>query len=252
MSARHPQRIHRPQLPHLTTHMIPMPNNNRFARTALLGALLFVGAAAFAQSTGRLYDPLPPDDSAYVRAVLVPPAADGPLMLDGKSRVAKLSARTPGEYLVVSSGPRQLQVKPGGKAWPTARLDAAERGAYTVIFPSASAKPYVFTDKTSTNRLKAMLAVYHVAPGIGAVDVTTADGKTKVFAQLKPGAPAILEVNPIEVSLQVTAAGSDKPLATVALAMERGGAYSIFLFPAAGGKLAAVAQRNQRERYTGD
>ena len=229
-----------------------MPISRPLVRAALAGALLVIGTAALAQSTGRLYDPLPPDDSAYVRAVVVPPAADGALMLDGKPRVAKLSSRTPGDYLVVPSGTHALQVKPGGKAWPSAKVEAAERGAYTVVFSSASAKPYLFTDKTGTNRLKAMLAVYHVAPGIGAVDVTTADAKTKVFTQLKPGAPAILEVNPIEVTLAVVAAGSSKPLATVSLQMERGAAYSVFIFPAAGGKVTAVAHRNQRERYTGD
>lgn len=228
---------------HIRTHIV---------RAALVGALFIIGTAAFAQSTGRLYDPLPPDDSAYMRAVLVPPAADGAIVLDGKTRVAKLSARTPGEYLVVATGTHQLQVKPGGKSWPSAKVDAAERGAYTVVFPSASAKPYIFTDKTGTNRLKAMLAVYHVAADAGAVDILTADGKTKVFSQIKPGAPAILEVNPIHVTLIVVSAGTSKPLATISLDMERGAAYSVFVLPAAGKKITAVAHRNQRERYTGN
>ena len=214
--------------------------------------LLAAGAAAWAQSTGRLYDPLPPDDSAYLRAVVVPPAADGAVMLDGKSRIAKLSARMPGDYIVVPAGKHKMQAKPGGKAWLPVQIDAAARGAYTVVFPSAAGKPYVFTDKTSTNRLKAMLAVYHVAPDAGAVDVVTADGANNVFAGLKTGSPAILEVNPINVKLNIVAAGTTKVLATVSLQMERGAAYSVFVFPASGKKVAAVAFRNQRERYTGN
>jgi Alginate O-acetyl transferase AlgF. len=231
----------------MTTNKHPLP-----ARIGWLAvALAAIPLAASAQSTGRLYDPMPPEDSAYVRVVQAGSGAPVVVSVDGKVKVKQLAARTASEYWVLPAGKHVIQLQSGGKAGPRMTLDAAEQGAYTIAFPSAAAnaRAYAFQDRTGTNKLKAMMAVYHLAPGAGTLDVTTADGKTKVFSGLKAGAPAIIEVNPIQVKLVASRGGV--PLANAALNMRQGNAYSIFLFPSGAQGVSAVTLQNQRERYTG-
>ena len=217
----------------------------------LLAGMATTGVAG-AQSTGRLYDPMPPDDSAYLRIVQAGSGKPVDVLVDGKLRVRQMAARSPSAYLVVPAGKHVIQLQSGSTRGPKIDLTANGKAAYTVAFPStaASAAGTVFLDRTSTNRLKAMLAVYHLAPAAGTVNVTTADGKTKVFGDLKPGAPAILEVNPIKVNLAVTSSANAK--ASSSLAMTQGGAYSIFLFPSSGKGISPLTIENKRERYTGD
>ena len=228
-----------------------MKQIRRSSQAIGLMALACMAMAASAQSTGRLYDPMPPDDSAYVRVVQATQGQAARVLVDGRERVRQLPARQAGEYLVVPAGKRRVQLQSGNAARGPVMLDAASRGAYTITF-NASGAPYVFTDRTGTNRLKAMLAVYHMAPGAGAIDITTADGKTKVFSNLRAGQPAILEVNPIQVNLVAVRSGTTTPIANASLRMTQGGAYSIFLFPAGAQGVSAMAVENKRERYTGN
>ena len=142
----------------------------------LLAGMATTGVAG-AQSTGRLYDPMPPDDSAYLRIVQAGSGKPVDVLVDGKLRVRQLAARSPSAYLVVPAGKHVIQLQSGSTRGPKIDLTANGKAAYTVAFPStaASAAGTVFLDRTSTNRLKAMLAVYHLAPAAGTV----------------PGAPAV-------------------------------------------------------------
>ena len=231
----------------MTNH--PHPSFVRLVWLAV--GLTAMPLAASAQSTGRLYDPMPPEDSAYVRVVQAGPGSPVAVSVDGKVKVKQLAARTPSEYWVLPAGKHVIQLQSAGKAGPRVTLDAAEQGAYTIAFPSAAAnaRAYTFQDRTGTNKLKAMMAVYHLAPGAGTIDVTTADGKTKVFTGLKAGTPAILEVNPIQVKL--VASRGATPLANAALNMRQGNAYSVFLFPSGAQGISAATVQNERERYIG-
>lgn len=215
--------------------------------------LAIIPMLAVAQSTGRLYDPMPPDDSAYVRVVQAKAGAPVTVLVDGKVKLKQLAALTASDYWVLPAGKHTIQLQSGGKPGATISLDAARRGAYTIAFPSPASgtRAYTFQDKTGTNKLKAMLAVYHLAPGAGAIDIATADGKTKVFSGLKAGAPAIIEVNPIQVKLMAARSGGKAPLANASLSMVQGNAYSVFLFPSGAQGIKATTAQNQRERYTG-
>ena len=227
---------------------------NRFASCLIASAIAIALAPALvqAQSTGRLYDPMPPDNSAYLRIVQAGTSKPVEVLLDGKVRLRQLASRAPSAYFVVPAGQHVVQLQSGGVKGPKLTLDASSRGAYTLAFPStkANAEGTVFVDRTSTNRLKSMLAVYHLAPAVGTIDVTTADGKTTVFDDIKPGAPAILEVNPINVKLAI--ASQAKSSGASSLKMNSGSAYSIFLFPSSGKAISTLTIENKRERYTGD
>lgn len=228
-----------------------------FDRRALwraVGAFVLAGLClrAAANPDGLLYDPEPPADSAYVRVLMV--TGQGPLdvLVDGKARVRKLAAGTPSDYMVLGAGKHVIVLQPQAKgaAALTTTLDVIRGRAFTLAFGGAAA-PVVFEDKANANKLKALLSVYHLGAGGDKLDILTADGKTRVFADLAPGASAAIPVNPIEIGLIAAKAGTTAPLAEVRLAMSRGGTYSVLLLPAPKGKLAARALQNNIERYTG-
>ncbi len=220
----------------------------------VIGLFMLAGLClrATANPDGLLYDPEPPADSAYVRVLMV--SGQGPLdvLVDGKARVRKLAAGTPSDYMVLSAGKHMIVLQPQAKGAPalTTTLDVIRGRAFTLAFGTAAA-PLVVEDKANANKLKALLSVYHLGTGSDKLDILTADGKTRVFADLAPGASAAIPVNPIEIGLIAAKAGTTAPLAEVRLAMSRGGTYSVLLLPAAKGKLAARAMQNNIERYTG-
>jgi hypothetical protein len=222
----------------------------------VLGALLaLLAGLAGAQSAGRLYDPEPPADSVYLRLIVAARGGPFDIQVDGKTRIRKLAGGELSEYLVLAAGKHALAVQPagGGKPQASASIDAAAGRALTVAFPAAraDAKPVVFEDKGNSNKLKALLAVYHLSPAAGALDVLTADGNTKVFSGLAYGKSSSLQVNPIAVDLIAATSGDKAALGRGSLAMTQGGTYSVLLLPDEGGKLRIQAVQNATERYLG-
>lgn len=208
--------------------------------------------SAMAQGSGRLYDPEPPADSAYLRTVV---AAKGPavdVVVDGKVRVRSLPGQEVSEYLVLAEGKHTLALHVQGKAQSVISkpLDIAKGKSSTLVFASlkADAQTAFFEDKGNSNKLKATLAAYHLGPQLGVLDITTADGANKVFGGLTPGGSAALQVNPIAVEL---AAKAGKGGAKVKLEMAQGGTYSIMVFDDGNGRPILKTFQSRVERYTG-
>lgn len=219
------------------------------------------GMTASAQSTGLLYDPEPPADSAYVRVIhLASDALD--VQVDGKVRVGKLGSGEASDYMVLPAGKHAIALhKPGqGAALYSMPLNVVAGRAMTIAIPAVQvdAKPVMFEDKTNSNKLKAILSVYHLdmagagkaGAKTGALDILTADGSTKVFSALAPGTSAGLAVNPLTIELIAANSGDKQALARTQVAMAQGGSYSILLLPA-GGKLAMRTSSNKIERFSG-
>ena len=226
----------------------------RMVRTTFALLLTVSALVAAAQPAGQLYDPEPPVNSAYVRVILVGNEAPVDVVVDGRPRAFKLKSGEPGDYMVLPVGKHSIALHPTSKpkAQVTTTLDVVSGRAMTVAFASlrADSVPILFEDKANTNKLKSLLAVYHLDTKAGLLDLLTADGNTKVFSGVAPGAPASIQVNPISVELMATKAGDKAPLARATLAMTQGGTYSVFLLPGDGGKLTARATQNKTERYT--
>lgn len=230
--------------------------SSRVSLDLALGVLLLcLSHVTAAQSTGLLYDPEPPADSAYVRVLLASRGEAVNIEVDGKSRISKLGAGEASDYMVLTAGKHVIAVSSVGKptAHVSATIDVVRGRAITVAFPAlkADAAPVIFEDKANSNKLKALLAVYHLDPKSGALDVLTADGSVKVFSGVAYGASASLQVNPISIDLIATTAGDKVPKGRVSLAMAQGGTYSVILLSAEGGKLVVRALQNKIERYTG-
>lgn len=219
-------------------------------RRAAMALISFATLSAQAQPTGLLYDPEPPVDSGYVRVMLATDMAKVSVVVDGKPRVPSLSTQQTSDYMVMVAGKHQIELMAAGKTLATTALDVARGTAVTVAFTSATA-PVVFIDKTSTNKLKAMLNVYQLASKTDPLDVLTGDGATKVFSGLPYGKSDALQVNPISVELMAALSGGKTPLTRASLTMTQGGAYSVFLLSTKKDKVTAVVVQNKIERYTG-
>ena len=212
-------------------------------------------AAANAQPTGLLYDPEPPADSAYVRVINAAPKGTVDVLVDGRSRIQKLGTGEASEYMVMTAGKHTIALHASGKqeAQLTTTLDVARGRATTVAFTAlrGDSSPVVFEDKANTNKLKALLAVYHLANKEEPLDVLTLDGKTKVFSNVAYGTSASIQVNPISIELITVKVGEKTPQARTTLAMSQGGTYSVLLLLSDGGKMVAHSVQNKIERYTG-
>lgn len=225
-----------------------------FARAAFMALLLCLSLLAQAQPAGMLYDPEPPVDAGYVRLIFT--GHDGPvdMAVDGRTRVRRLASNEFSDYLVLGAGKRTLSVHPAGKTAsrvPTVIEVVAGRAvtlAVTALDPDK--KPIVFEDQFNANKLKAQLAIYHLDRQAGALDIMTADGKSRVSSGLTFGLATYRQVNPISVELVAAQAGEKTPQARAALAMVQGGAYSILITSGAAGKMVLQTLQNKTERYT--
>lgn len=222
----------------------------------IFGALLAcAGLTAQAQATGLLYDPEPPADSAYVRVLIASGDGAVDVWVDGKARIQKLVPGEASEFMVLVAGKHSIAVHPAGKGVATlsTALDVVRGRAMTVAFTAlkADVAPVVFEDKTNANRLKALLAVYHLDPKAGALDVLTMDGSTKVFSDLTYGSSKSVPVNPISIELMVSKSGDKVRQTSASLRMTQGRTYSLLLLPGVGGKSTVRAVENKIERYTG-
>jgi alginate O-acetyltransferase complex protein AlgF len=218
--------------------------------------LLFLVAAFSMQintvhAEGLLYDPEPPADSAYVRVVRATGSGTVALSVDGEVRVAKLESASASDYMVIGAGHHVLAATGVGRkeAEFSTAVNVIAGRAMTIAYTDAGKAPLIFEDKANANKLKAILAVYHLADKSGVVDIRSADGKVSVFSQLATNTSRSLMVNPIKITLTATSAG--QPLASMAVDMKPGGTYSVLLLPAAHGAITARIIQNKVERYTG-
>lgn len=239
----------------LTERLVSLKTEGASVNWKLLKALLLmlVSQCVMAQGGGgRLYDPEPPADSAYLRVVVAGAGVAADVVVDGRVRVKGLPAQEASEYLVLQEGNHVVALHAQGKAQVLASksLDIAKGKSSTLVF--ASLKPDTVTtlleDKGNTNKLKATLAAYHLAPKLGVVDIVTADGANKVFSGLAVGSVSALQVNPISIELQAMVG---KSAAKVKLEMAQGGTYSAMLFEDAAGKPRLKVFPSRVERYTG-
>lgn len=229
--------------------------SRRFFNLGFAALLLCLGLVARAQPTGLLYDPEPPVDSAYVRVILASRGGAVDVIVDGRPRIRKLGSGEASEYMVLTAGKHLVAIHPAGKPAPylSTTLDVIHGRAMTVAFTAlrADAAPVLFEDKANSNKLKALLAVYHLDAKAGSLDVLTADGNTKVFSSVAYGTSTSIQVNPISIELIAAKAGDKVAQARTSLAMTQGGTYSVLLLPGGGEKLMARAVQNKIERYTG-
>lgn len=196
----------------------------------------------------RLYDPMPPANSAYVR-VLAATGSDYSVWAEQKERASKVPSGTPSPYMVMPPGSQQVEVRSGGQSITVALNIQASR-SFTVLVPEMKAdKAVVVSDKSNSNRLKATLMAYNLSTA--PADLSTADGQTSIFKNLAPTAGNGLVVNP--VTLDYKATGSDGAvLGNGRIDLTPGSAYTVVLMGAQNGGPKAASHTNSVERYQGN
>lgn len=227
-----------------------------FPRWLFAFALMCLTLTSMAQPAGLLYDPEPPADSAYVRVIHVSRESAVDVLVDGRVRVRKLASGDASDYLVLKAGQHTVALRPAGKTVPTmtTNIEVVRGRAITVAFTTlkSDVAPVLFEDKANSNKLKALLAVYHLEPKIGSIDVTTANGATKVFTGLIYGAYASIQVNPISIDLIAVKSDGKVAQTKASLAMSQGGSYSIFILPGLENKTISKIVQNRIEKLSGN
>lgn len=225
-------------------------NHGTFFKSVLWAAMLAAAPQLQAQTTGQLYDPMPPADSAYVRVINVPADFSLNVLVDGKERVKKLAGGTATDYMVIPAGSHRISLKEvsGGASVLDEALEVTAGRSMTLAFEGRQQPLRVFSDKANTNKAKAVLCAYHLAPRAPALDVRTDDDKLTVFPALAAGSSKCLNVNPIKVSLKAVGQGTASAMA--ALEMDYGGTYALWILPDKKSGIRVSAQVNKVERYT--
>lgn len=226
--------------------LIDLTRRQLLGLSALAGGMWFA-AHAHAQQP-RLYDPMPPANSAYVRVIALSGGEYG-VWAEQKERVSKIASGTPSPYMVLPPGNQQIEVRSGGQTIAIAVTTQASR-SFTVLLPEMKAdKAVVVSDRNNSNRLKATIMAYNL--GSQPADVSTADGQTSIFKGLAPGAGNGLVVNPVTLDFKAT--GSDGASAgTGRIDMTPGAAYTVVLTGATAGGPKAAVFTNSVERYQGN
>jgi alginate O-acetyltransferase complex protein AlgF len=192
---------------------------------ALLALALCLGGPALAagNADSGLYDPVPPEGSAFVRFVNVHPASG--------SREVKLDGRTV-EYLDFQEISSYF-VTPGKKT-PTSvgaargELDFAPGKFYTVALRD-NGRLQIYEDPASGNLAKSQIIFYNFSPQKD-LSLKTSDGKVEVIPAATADTPGVKLINPVKVSLAVYDGGQVlRDLGPVS--MERARAYSVLVYP---------------------
>jgi alginate O-acetyltransferase complex protein AlgF len=191
-------------------------------------ALWGLGATlAFAQQAPEgLYAPDPPPNSAFVRLINATPTS-----LSTQLGAVRVTAETLGAspYVVVPQGSVELQI---GKTPLKINVQAGLFYSVTASGPATSPRLKLLEDASSSNRAKALIAVYNLS-SLASVDVKTANGKQAVIEAVAPGTTKSRAVNGIKAELAVFY-NAQVVAAFRAVQLNRGAAYAVIVSDASG------------------
>ncbi|MCB9797189.1 MAG: alginate O-acetyltransferase AlgF [Alphaproteobacteria bacterium] len=173
---------------------------------------------------GGLYDPAPPEGSAFVR-VFNATAEDRAALDVGGRAVEAVAAAQASPYVVVQKGSRSADLGAGLRA----ELEVSAGSFLTLaVLPGASGpETLVIQDKPNTNLARARVTLYNLSAA-PAVDLRLGDGSQAVISDVTPRSTGERVVNAVTVDLAVFA-GDQQVQALPGAQLERGGSYSVFV-----------------------
>jgi alginate O-acetyltransferase complex protein AlgF len=175
--------------------------------------------AAYANMDSGLYDPAPPEGSAFVRFLSERNAAGSQeAKANGKS-YDYLSYKDITSYFVIPHGTVNASV---GTA--TSAFTADEGEFYTIVYTDTGALN-VKTDPKNENSAKSQIIFYNLGNSSN-YSLKTADGKVEIIPPLPTGETGEREINAVKVDLAVfDGANKIKDLGTISL--ERAKSYTL-------------------------
>jgi hypothetical protein len=197
----------------------------KMKKLALIGAVVLAGALsapASANPDSGLYDPLPPEGSAFVRFINSTPSKGSEEVKAQGKTYDYLDYKEASAYYAMPGGSIDAQVGGVKKTF-----DAAAGGFYTLVLDDGELR--VFEDEQNNNRAKAQITLYNLG-GDNGLNLKTADGKVEVIPGTATDQTGVRQINPVKVPLALFKDEQKlKDLGPVSL--ERSQAYSVILFP---------------------
>lgn len=197
-------------------------------------ALLFIPFSAFAAGEESLYAPVPPADSAFVRAVNLSDSKAA-VLLDGVSFPSGENSQV-SNYAVIKQGDRSLSA---GDKKESVKVEAKQ---YYTIAVMQDGTFKVMKDALIEDPSKAMLYFYNLSDAATA-SLSVPSHKATVFEKVAAADSASRAINAVSVDLAVKAGDSDvKTLEKVELTRQSGS--SVFL-TGTSGKYTAFFVKNK-------
>lgn len=180
----------------------------------ILGA---VTMPAFAQDQG-LYDPLPPEGSAFVRFLSESPESGSKQAKANDKGYDYLNFKQVSSYYVIPKGAVKASIGSAAKDFN------AESGKfYTVVLNEGGALE-VKDDPKNENEAKSQIVFYNLTDKPD-LSLKTADGKVVIVPPLSAGAVGDKQINPVKVSIAIFD-GETKLKDLGPVSLERGSSYS--------------------------
>jgi alginate O-acetyltransferase complex protein AlgF len=162
----------------------------------IYAGLIFLAGASpgAANMDSGLYDPVPPEGSAFIRFLSEQPAAGSIEARANSKGYDYLKYKDVTSYYVVPQGEVKAQV---GDAKTSFNAKAGE--FYTVIFNNNNTLS-VKTDPQNNNQAKAQIVLYNVTDNKN-FTLKTSDGKVEIVPPVTAGEVGERQINPVKVSL---------------------------------------------------
>jgi len=186
-------------------------------RSGLLFLLvLFISSTAPAVDMDEgLYDPVPPNNSAFIRFVNFSQTKTFPAINGKQYGALEPNDITP--YFVAKSGKTRLSM---GKA--EKRFKAILGNFYTVYLKN---KIHVLEDDKNNNRAKSLILFYNLSEK-NDLSLRTSNGSIEVIPNTTANNSSSVQINPVKIDLSVYDGEKNKIKDIGAVSLERGMAYS--------------------------
>lgn len=203
-------------------HNLPYVSKNGISGIALAAAaMLFTATAVSANPDAGLYDPLPPEGSAFVRFMDdYPDTGSEKASLNGKT-LDYMEFKEVSSYFVVPQG--SIDAKIGEKQ---TQFEVESGKFYTVILNDQN-QMTVNTDTVNSNRAKAQIHFYNLSSGD--LSIKTTDSNVEIIPVTKIHMVGDREINPVKVKLGLYE--GDKLIKDLGpVSLERANSYNVVAY----------------------
>jgi alginate O-acetyltransferase complex protein AlgF len=192
-------------------------NMNKITAAYIIGFLLMGATPALAQDQG-LYDPLPPEGSAFVRFINEYETTTSQQAKANGKGFDYLNFKQVSSYYVVPQGSVKAEVGAATKDF------SAESGKFYTVVLNEDGAVDVKTDPPNENQAKSQIILYNLSDKDN-LSLKTADGAVEIVPPQAAGQVADKQINPVKVSLALFD-GTTKIQDIGAVSLDRGVSYS--------------------------
>ena len=189
----------------------------------LAAFLVLPVSQVLANADTGLYDPVPPEGSAFIRFVSLDDANGSKEAKVNNKSLEFVRFKDISSYFVMPQGALEAKIGHAEKDFEV------EGGNFYTVVLSKNQDLQIYQDEKNDNQAKAQIIYYNFSPNNN-LSVKTNDGKVEIIPPVSSGKQDAQQINPVKVSLAVY--DGDKMVKDLgAVSLERGHSYSIVTFP---------------------